>query len=64
MGFRTRVQLPPGPLKKCRKYGTFFCVAFRAAYAIEQIRLGRTEDEIMKNEFMFWKVLIGCAIPD
>ena len=35
-----------------------------SAYEMEQLMLGRTEDEIMKNEFQSWQSLAGYTIPD
>ena len=36
MGFRTRVQLPPGPLKKYRFFGTFFIVLYFVLHRCEK----------------------------
>ena len=35
-----------------------------SAYEMEQLKLGRTWDEIMDSEFQSWRVLEGHAIPD
>ena len=34
-----------------------------SAYEMEQLMLGRTEDEIMKSEFQSWQSLAGYTIP-
>ena len=34
-----------------------------SAYEMEQLELGRTQNEIMDNDFVDWQVLEGHAIP-
>ena len=35
-----------------------------SAYEMEQLMLGRTEDEIMASEFMSWQAHDGYVIPE